>query len=124
MYPVVCTFSLRSKFKQFIEEYQVREKHFKAVIQTKDSEYTLIQSKYDLLNENLQESKEDVLKNKAREAELLKQNASYASKLKEAEETLSKSNELFMTYRSQLDVVRFHLCSISRLFNSLNILYR
>ena len=41
-----------------------------------------------------------------REVELQKQNQNYASKLKEAEETLSKSNELFMTYRFQLDMVK------------------
>jgi hypothetical protein len=81
------------------------------VIQTKDSEYTLIQSKFDLLNEKLMESKEEAQKTLARERELLEQNSSYTSKLKEAEGTLSKSNELFMNYRSQLDLVRYSLSS-------------
>ncbi|KAJ3304671.1 Axonemal dynein light intermediate polypeptide 1 [Kappamyces sp. JEL0829] len=113
--------SLKTKFKAFLEEYQTREKHFQAIIKTKDSEYALIQAKHDLLNERLVDTNttlkttmEQLEATCEREQQLLVQNQGYVAKLKEAEDTLSKSNEMFMTYRSQLDLMTEKLKGLQR----------
>ncbi len=104
--------SLKTKFKNFLEEYYIREKHFNAVCKTKDAEYALMKAKYEEALE-INRKKEAALNDThallaralERESHINHQNDIYGDKLKKAETTLSKSNDMFEAYRNRLDEV-------------------
>jgi chromosome segregation ATPase len=101
---------LKKKFKSFLEEYHLREKHFHSVIKTKDHEYQLCQAKCEMYYDKSMQSmsKLDIVQKQVAqfiqtEADLRKQLSVYVDKFKQVEETLNKSNELFVTFRKEME---------------------
>lgn len=101
--------TLKSKFKYFLEEYDVREQHFATMIKSKDLELSLLQAKLDqqtLLTEQANVSYSELQSHYTNtETELRKQLALYVDKFKQVEDTLNKSNELFITFRKEMEGV-------------------
>jgi chromosome segregation ATPase len=100
------------KFKHFIEEYHLREKHFNAILKTKEGELGLCSAQRNACTQQAKDasSKLETLQVKIpllvkTEAELRKQLSIYVEKFKQVEETLNKSNELFITFRKEMDQV-------------------
>ncbi|KAI8898295.1 Taxilin family [Globomyces pollinis-pini] len=103
---------LKAKFKSFLEEYHIREQHFMAVNKTKDKEYALCQAKRDLFLEQAKEAelKYEKVNNQLNtfvktEVDLRKQLSVYVEKFKQVEETLNKSNELFLNFRKEMEIM-------------------
>ncbi|KAI8808601.1 myosin-like coiled-coil protein-domain-containing protein [Cladochytrium replicatum] len=101
---------LKEKFKEFLEQYDIRERHFQSAMQNKDLEVQLREAK---LEQQRQISEQEALRNAAfksqiasfiaTETELRRQLAIYVEKFKQVEETLNRSNELFMTFRREME---------------------
>ncbi|CAG8660952.1 2877_t:CDS:2, partial [Acaulospora colombiana] len=100
---------LKDKFRSFLEQYELREKHFNSVIRSKDLELQLYEAK---LQQQKQLTEQEVNKvtslkgqvdvlSKA-EAELHRHLNVHIDKFKQVEETLNKSNELFETFRKEM----------------------
>ncbi|KAF9294859.1 hypothetical protein BGZ88_003240 [Linnemannia elongata] len=103
---------LHEKLQGFMEQYDLREKHFNSVVKAKDLELQLAQAKLDRQNRASQEGavKLDLLKSQLQEstkteAELRKQLSVYVEKFKQVEETLNKSNTLFQTFRKEMEAM-------------------
>ncbi|KAF9138211.1 hypothetical protein BG015_002461 [Linnemannia schmuckeri] len=103
---------LQEKLQGFIEQYDLREKHFSSVVKAKDLELQLAQAKLDRQKRASQEEivKLDLLKSQLQEsikteAELRKQLSVYVEKFKQVEETLNKSNTLFQAFRKEMEAM-------------------
>ncbi|KAF9276339.1 hypothetical protein BGZ68_010080 [Mortierella alpina] len=103
---------LRDKFQGFLEQYDVREKHFNSVVKSKDLELQLAQAKLEQQKQIAQQeaAKVELLKSQLSafsktEAELRKQLNVYVEKFKQVEETLNKSNSLFQTFRKEMEAM-------------------
>ncbi|KAI9240659.1 MAG: myosin-like coiled-coil protein-domain-containing protein [Podila humilis] len=103
---------LKKKFQGFVEQYDVREKHFNSVVKSKDLELQLAQAKLAQQQQVAQQetAKVDLLKSQLNaftktEAELRKQLNVYVDKFKQVEETLNKSNALFQTFRKEMEAM-------------------
>ncbi|KAF9178789.1 hypothetical protein BGZ51_007467 [Haplosporangium sp. Z 767] len=103
---------LRDKFNGFLEQYDVREKHFNSVVKSKGLEVQLAQAKLEQQKQISQQesAKVDLLKSQLNaftktEAELRKQLNVYVDKFKQVEETLNKSNSLFQTFRKEMEAM-------------------
>ncbi|KAG0282350.1 hypothetical protein BGZ96_000575 [Linnemannia gamsii] len=103
---------LQEKLQGFMEQYDLREKHFNSVVKAKDLELQLAQAKVDRQKRASQEDtvKLDLLKSQLQEytkteAELRKQLSVYVEKFKQVEETLNKSNTLFQTFRKEMEAM-------------------
>ncbi|KAF8935483.1 hypothetical protein BGZ58_004976 [Dissophora ornata] len=103
---------LRDKFQGFLEQYDVREKHFNSVVKSKDLELQLAQAKLEQQRQIAQNetNKVELLKSQLNaftktEAELRKQLNVYVEKFKQVEETLNKSNSLFQTFRREMEAM-------------------
>lgn len=100
---------LREKFESFLEQYNLREKHFNSVLKAKDLELQLSQAKLTQqtqINEQ-QSSKYESIKEQFNslsrsESDLKKQLATYVEKFKQVEDTMMKSNELFNTFKQEM----------------------
>ncbi|KAF9930319.1 hypothetical protein FBU30_000665 [Linnemannia zychae] len=111
--PVTRNDALSQEMLQgFIEQYDIREKHFTAVIRSKDLELQLAQAKLDQQRQCTREesAKVDTLKSQLQEStktesELRKQLNVYVGKFKQVEATLNKSNALFQTFRKEMEVM-------------------
>ncbi len=55
------------------------------------------------------------------EAELRKQLNVYVDKFKQVEETLNKSNELFLNFRKEMEQVDYFACDLSVLYRCIYI---
>ncbi|CAG8457236.1 1032_t:CDS:10 [Ambispora leptoticha] len=101
---------LKDKFRSFLEQYELREKHFNCVVRSKDLELQLYEAK---LQQQRQITEEEIAKANSlkdqvdaftkTETELRKQLNVYVDKFKAVEETLNKSNELFLTFRKEME---------------------
>ncbi|KAF9359971.1 hypothetical protein BGX26_010899 [Mortierella sp. AD094] len=103
---------LRDKFQGFLEQYDVREKHFNSVVKSKDLELELAQAKLEQQRKLAQQetAKVELLKSQLSaftktEAELRKQLNVYVEKFKQVEETLNKSNSLFQSFRREMEAM-------------------
>ncbi|KAI7828603.1 myosin-like coiled-coil protein-domain-containing protein [Gamsiella multidivaricata] len=103
---------LRDKFQGFLEQYDVREKHFNSVVKSKDLELQLAQAKLEQQQQQKRQEtqKVELLKSQLNaftktEAELRKQLNVYVEKFKQVEETLNKSNSLFQTFRREMEAM-------------------
>ncbi|KAG0208745.1 hypothetical protein BGX28_000366 [Mortierella sp. GBA30] len=104
--------SFRDKFEGFLEQYDVRERHFNSVVKSKDLELQLAQAKLEQQTQVAQQesAKVELLKSQLNafsktEAELRKQLNIYVDKFKQVEETLNKSNSLFQTFRKEMEAM-------------------
>ncbi|KAG0052587.1 hypothetical protein BGZ83_002412 [Gryganskiella cystojenkinii] len=103
---------LHEKFQGFLEQYEVREKHFNSVVRSKDLELELAQAKWEQQRQVAQQeiAKSELLKSQLTafsktEAELRKQLNVYVDKFMQVEETLNKSNALFQTFRKEMEAM-------------------
>lgn len=103
---------LHEKFQGFLEQYEVREKHFNSVVRSKDLELQLAQAKLEQQRQVAQQesAKVELLKSQLNafsntEAELRKQLNVYVDKFMQVEETLNKSNSLFQTFRKEMEAM-------------------
>ncbi|MCJ1261410.1 hypothetical protein MMC22_001274 [Lobaria immixta] len=100
----------RLKFKSFIEQYELRELHFHSLMRTKECEV-----QYSLARFEQQRKLADNESTRSRtlsaqvstfsqtETELRSQLNIYVEKFKQVEDTLNNSNDLFLTFRKEME---------------------
>ncbi|XP_029427733.1 alpha-taxilin [Rhinatrema bivittatum] len=112
---------LAERLKKLIEQYELREEHIDKVFKHKDLQQQLVDAKLQQAQEMLKESEErhqrekDFLLKEAvesqrmcelmkqRETHLKQQLALYTEKFEEFQNTLSKSNEVFTTFKQEME---------------------
>ncbi|CAG8569741.1 3639_t:CDS:10 [Funneliformis caledonium] len=101
---------LKDKFRSFLEQYELREKHFDSVVRSKNLELQLYEAKLQQQKQltdqetiKVNSLKEQVETFTKTEAELRKQLNVYVDKFKQVEETLNKSNDLFLNFRKEME---------------------
>ncbi|EPS30677.1 hypothetical protein PDE_05629 [Penicillium oxalicum 114-2] len=102
--------ALRAKLKTVIEQFDVRELHYKALLRGKDAEIQSLLCKYE---EQRRTADNEIARGRAlsaqvstfshTEAELRSQLNIYVEKFKQVEDTLNNSNELFLTFRKEME---------------------
>ncbi|KAL8694451.1 MAG: hypothetical protein Q9224_003566 [Gallowayella concinna] len=100
----------RQKFRSFIEQYELRELHFQSLMRTKECEvqYNLARLERERkLAENEQIRSRtlsaQVSTFSQTETELRSQLNIYVEKFRQVEDTLNNSNELFLTFRKEME---------------------
>ncbi|BFZ62752.1 hypothetical protein YB2330_003862 [Saitoella coloradoensis] len=101
---------LKEKFKSFLEQYELRETHFHAVLRAKDLELQLNQARAEQ-QRCIAESESSRAKTlhaqvstfSQTETELRSQLNIYVEKFKQVEDTLNNSNDLFLTFRKEME---------------------
>ncbi|KAI8920151.1 myosin-like coiled-coil protein-domain-containing protein [Powellomyces hirtus] len=101
---------LKDKFKDFLEQYELREKHYNQMVKSREIEIQLLEAKLEQQrrvngDENIKIAamKGQVSSFVKTETDLRKQLSIYVEKFKQVEETLNKSNELFITFRKEME---------------------
>lgn len=104
----LCRF--KSRFKSFIDQYELRELHFHALMRTKELELQCNAHKYDKERKNaeVEAARSRQLNSQVQtfsktEAELRNQLNVYVDKFKQVEDTLNNSNDLFLTFRKEME---------------------
>nr|XP_032828760.1 alpha-taxilin-like isoform X2 [Petromyzon marinus] len=115
---------LADKLKKLIEQYELREEHVNKVFRNKDLQQQLSDAKLQQTTELLEVSGEQHLKEKEllikqvtetqrrcehmkqQEIQLKQQLALYTEKFEEFQGTLSKSNEVFNTFRQEMEKIK------------------
>ncbi|KAJ5675628.1 hypothetical protein N7462_008525 [Penicillium macrosclerotiorum] len=102
--------ALRAKLKTISEQFDTRELHYKGLLRSKDSEIQSLTSKYE---EQRRTAENESARGRAlsaqvstfshTEAELRSQLNIYVEKFKQVEDTLNNSNELFLTFRKEME---------------------
>ena len=102
--------TLREKLINFAEQYQIREKHFETQGKAKDLEIQLLEAK---LKQQMEIATQETIRAKSyneqitmltnREKELSAQLAYYADKFEQFQDTLSKSNDIFTTFKQEME---------------------
>lgn len=102
--------ALRVKLKTISEQFDTRELHYKALLRSKDSEIQSLTSKFE---EQRRTAESETTRGRAlsaqvstfshTEAELRSQLNIYVEKFKQVEDTLNNSNELFLTFRKEME---------------------
>jgi len=102
--------ALREKLKNFTDQYELREQHFAHQLKTKDLEHQLVEAKLKHQTElNIQEGakleayKTELETRTKTEIELRQQLAVYSEKFETFQDTLSKSNDVFGTFKKEMD---------------------
>ncbi|KAI8240625.1 Alpha-taxilin [Colletotrichum sp. SAR 10_99] len=100
----------RNRFKSFIEQYELRELHFHSAMRTKELEVQYNMARYEREKKlaeaeatrarNLQAQVQTFTKT---ETELRNQLNVYVDKFKQVEDTLNNSNDLFLTFRKEME---------------------
>lgn len=98
------------RFKSFIEQYELRELHFHSLMRTKE-----VEVQYHLARYEQQRAKAESESTKTRhlqaqvqaftktETELRNQLNVYVDKFKQVEDTLNNSNDLFLSFRKEME---------------------
>ncbi|RJE22971.1 hypothetical protein PHISCL_04698 [Aspergillus sclerotialis] len=102
--------ALRAKIKTIGEKFEMRELHYKALLRSKDAEIQCLTAKYE---EQRRAAENEATRCRAlssqvstfshTEAELRSQLNIYVEKFKQVEDTLNNSNELFLTFRKEME---------------------
>ncbi|BCS00920.1 taxilin [Aspergillus luchuensis] len=102
--------ALRAKIKTIGEKFEMRELHYKALLRSKDAEIQCLTAKYE---EQRRTAENEAARCRAlssqvstfshTEAELRSQLNIYVEKFKQVEDTLNNSNELFLTFRKEME---------------------
>ncbi|KAG6598040.1 uncharacterized protein IUM83_09320 [Phytophthora cinnamomi] len=102
--------SLQQKLKAFLEQYTAREEHFQRQLEAKDLTVQLAETKLqhqvELTTREAEKVKITLDKAKEfsdREVQLQAQLNSYSEKFDVVQETLTKSNQMFTTFREEMD---------------------
>ncbi|KAG1706530.1 hypothetical protein DVH05_001679 [Phytophthora capsici] len=102
--------NLQQKLKSFLEQYTAREEHFQRQLEAKDLTVQLAETKLqhqvELTTREAEKVKITLDKAKEfsdREVQLQVQLNSYSEKFDVVQETLTKSNQMFTTFREEMD---------------------
>ncbi|KAI9766753.1 MAG: hypothetical protein M1835_004267 [Candelina submexicana] len=100
----------RQKFKSFIDQYDLREVHFQSLLRTKELEVQYNQARFEQQKKN---ADQETARSRAlsaqvstfshTETELRSQLNIYVEKFKQVEDTLNNSNDLFLTFRKEME---------------------
>ncbi|KAL9047404.1 MAG: hypothetical protein Q9214_000018 [Letrouitia sp. 1 TL-2023] len=100
----------RHKFKSFVEQYELRELHFVSLMRTKECEVQFNLARYEQQKKETQNEQQrsrtlsgQVATFAQTEAELRSQLSIYVEKFKQVEDTLNNSNDLFLTFRREME---------------------
>ncbi|KAL9948923.1 hypothetical protein ACHAP6_002196 [Verticillium nonalfalfae] len=100
----------RNRFKSFIEQYELRELHFHSQMRTKELEVQYHMARYEREKKNAEaeaakarQLQEQVRTFTKTETELRNQLNVYVDKFKQVEDTLNNSNDLFLTFRKEME---------------------
>ncbi|KAL9002297.1 MAG: hypothetical protein Q9188_004772 [Gyalolechia gomerana] len=100
----------RQKFKSFIEQYELRELHFQSLMRTKECEVQHNLARYERERKAAEneQSRSRTLSAQVStfsqtENELRSQLNIYVEKFKQVEDTLNNSNDLFLTFRREME---------------------
>lgn len=100
----------RQKFKSFIDQYELRELQFHSLLRTKELEiqYQMARNEQQRKQQEAESSKSHQLTRQVStfsqtETELRTQLNIYVEKFKQVEETLNNSNDLFLTFRKEME---------------------
>ena len=112
---------LNTKLNALVDQYEQREKDYYATVHRKDVQLQYSLARYLTQQETLSQEcikvetlKAQVLNFVKTENELKRQLAVYVDKFKQVEETLSKSNELFMTFRKETEKMTKNLAKFEK----------
>ncbi|KAK6092831.1 hypothetical protein MT418_006827 [Batrachochytrium dendrobatidis] len=101
---------LKEQFKDLLKQYELRERHFLSLSKSRDIEFHLTQAKYEQYRQKAEQEKNKAINLKTQmttfsktEAELRNQLSLYIGKFREVESTLNQSNELFQTFRQEIE---------------------
>ncbi|KAL4754166.1 hypothetical protein BDW72DRAFT_190309 [Aspergillus terricola var. indicus] len=102
--------ALRAKIKTIGEKFEMRELHYKSLLRSKDAEIQCLTAKYE---EQRRAAENEAARCRAlssqvstfshTESELRSQLNIYVEKFKQVEDTLNNSNELFLTFRKEME---------------------
>ncbi|KAL1974298.1 hypothetical protein VTN31DRAFT_4502 [Thermomyces dupontii] len=102
--------ALRAKLKTLGEKFELRESHYACLLRSKDAEIQSLTAKYE---EQRRIAESEAARCRAltaqvstfshTEAELRSQLNIYVEKFKQVEDTLNNSNELFLTFRKEME---------------------
>ncbi|CAI5744033.1 unnamed protein product [Peronospora destructor] len=102
--------NLQQKLKKFLEQYTAREEYFQRQLEAKDLTVQLVETKLrhqvELTSREAEKVKLTLDRSKAfsdREVQLQAQLDSYSEKFDVVQETLTKSNQMFTTFREEMD---------------------
>eukprot|EP01112_Ceratiomyxa_fruticulosa_P006757 TRINITY_DN1763_c0_g1_i4.p1 TRINITY_DN1763_c0_g1~~TRINITY_DN1763_c0_g1_i4.p1 ORF type:complete len:349 (+),score=85.39 TRINITY_DN1763_c0_g1_i4:243-1289(+) len=102
--------TLREKLRAFVEQYEIREQHFGTQLKAKELEGQLLEAKLkQQLELTMQEAlkaqsyKEQLIALNKTEQELRAQLSLYAEKFEQFQETLTKSNDVFATFKGEME---------------------
>ncbi|PHH91100.1 hypothetical protein CDD83_1672 [Cordyceps sp. RAO-2017] len=100
----------RVRFKSFIEQYELRELHFHSLMRTKELEVQYHLSRYEREKKNAEAEASKARHLQAQvqaftktETELRNQLNVYVDKFKQVEDTLNNSNDLFLSFRKEME---------------------
>ncbi|KAI9724483.1 MAG: hypothetical protein M1812_000551 [Candelaria pacifica] len=100
----------RQKFKSFIDQYELRDIHFQSLLRTKELEvqYNLARFEQQKKNADQETARSRALSAQVStfshtETELRSQLNIYVEKFKQVEDTLNNSNDLFLTFRKEME---------------------
>ena len=113
--------SLSAKYNTVLDSYEQREKQFNSLFKYKEAHLNHSAARFveqqDTLNREslkVETLKSQILNFVKTENELKRQLAVYVDKFKQVEETLSKSNELFMTFRKETEKMTKNLAKFEK----------
>ncbi|ORX91509.1 hypothetical protein K493DRAFT_355521 [Basidiobolus meristosporus CBS 931.73] len=105
--------ALKEKFQSFLAQFDLSEQHHNSIIKSKNLEIQLLEAK---INQHVESTAQEMAKAQAitielsesiqRETELREQLTVYVEKFKQVEGTLSQSNEIFTTFRQEMEQLR------------------
>ncbi|KAI9818078.1 MAG: hypothetical protein M1827_000703 [Pycnora praestabilis] len=100
----------RQKFRSFIDQYELRELHFHSLLRTKELEVQYNMARYE---QQKKAAEQETARSRAlsgqvstfskTETELRSQLNIYVEKFKQVEDTLNNSNDLFLTFRKEME---------------------
>ncbi|KAE9966028.1 hypothetical protein BLS_003624 [Venturia inaequalis] len=100
----------KSKFKSFVDQYELRELHFQATLRQRDLEILahIAMLEQQRKTQEMESSKSHQLTRQVStfsqtETELRSQLNIYVEKFKQVEDTLNNSNDLFLTFRREME---------------------
>ncbi|KAH8882802.1 hypothetical protein GQ53DRAFT_439680 [Thozetella sp. PMI_491] len=100
----------RHRFKSLIDQYELRELHFHSQMRTKELEVQLNLARFEREKKNhdkevtrTRQLKNEIITFSNTESDLRQQLNVYVDKFKQVEDTLNNSNDLFLTFRKEME---------------------
>lgn len=122
-----CKYGLGSRLRELADLYLEREKHFAVLLHHRDSELAAAKERVDTLSTQLSKQATSIDTNNRKiaaltrsEQELKGQVRQYMEKFRQVEETLGKSNDLFGTFRAEMEQMGSKLARLERENTQLN----